>query len=323
MIPCAIALGFVSIALLSQEAQAQNYPNRPVRVLVAQSAGSSLDTIGRIVISKLSETMGQQFVADNRGGAAGTIACELAARATPDGYTLLLGSSSSMVVTRYTYRKLGFDAFKDFDPISLIVNTDSVLAVHPSLPVKTVKEMIALANAQPGKLNMASAGIGSSSHLAGIMFTALAGIKSLHVPYKGGGPMAAAVVANEAQWVVAPVAAIAGHIRAGRLRGVAVGSKTRAPQLPDIPTIAESGLPEYDYGAWSGFFVPHGAPKAIVSTLFASIQKLLALPDVKEQYAHQGATPAGSDSPEAFGRYIRSDMDRIERLVKIAGIKPD
>ena len=219
------ALGILHLTVAAFDAPAQTYPARPVRIIFAQSAGSSLDTTGRIVTNKLTEVMGQQFVVDNRGGAAGTIGCEIAARATPDGYTLLLGASSSMIVSRYAYRKLGFDAFKDFDPISLIVNTDSVMAVHPSLPVKSVKDLIALARAQPGKLNMSSAGMGSSSHLAGTMFTSMTGINTVHVPYKGGGPMAAAVVANESQWVIAPAAAIAGHIRAGRLRGIAIASE--------------------------------------------------------------------------------------------------
>jgi tripartite-type tricarboxylate transporter receptor subunit TctC len=323
MRPILAASGALLLAVSALDAAAQSYPNRPVRVIFAQSAGSSLDTLGRIVTTKLTETMGQQFVVDNRGGAAGTIGAELAARATPDGYTLLLGASSSLIVSRYTYRKLAFDAFKDFDPISLIVNTDSVVAVHPSVQVKTVKDLIALAKAQPGKLNMASAGIGSSSHLAGTMFTAMTGINSVHIPYKGGGPMAAAVVANESQWVIAPVAAIAGHIRAGRLRGVAIASKTRSPQLPELPTIAESGVPEYAYFSWSGMFAPRGTPKPIIQTLHGALQKTLAAPDLKEQFANQGAAPLGSESPEAFARFFRGDSERLEPLIKLAGIKPE
>ena len=317
------ALGVSILTVSAFDAGAQTYPNRPVRVLFAQSAGSSLDTTGRIVTNKLTELMGQQFVVDNRGGAAGTIACEMAARATPDGYTLLLGASSSLIVSRYAYRKLAFDAFKDFDPISNIVNTDSVVAVHPSLPVKSVKDLISLARAQPGKLNMSSAGIGSSSHLAGTMFVSMTGIQTVHIPYKGGGPMAAAVVANESQWVIAPVAAIAGHIRAGRLRGIAVASKNRTAQLPDLPTIAESGVPDYAYFSWSGFFAPRGTPKPIIGTLHTTLQKALASPDLKEQFANQGVAPLGSESPEAFARFVRGDSERLEPLIKLAGIKPE
>lgn len=302
---------------------AQNYPDRPIRVLAAQSAGSSLDTIARIVTPKLSELFGQQLVVDNRGGAAGTIALEIGARATPDGYTVIVGASSSIIVSRFTYKKLAFDAFKDFDPISLIVNADGVMAVHPSVQAKNVKELIALAKAQPGKLNMSSAGVGSSSHLSGIMFTNLAGIETVHVPYKGGGPMAAAVVAGESQWLIAPAASIMGHIKAGRMRALAITSKARSPLLPELPTIAESGVPGYEFYSWNGFFVPRGTPRPIVTTLHATIQKALAAPEVKSQFANQGLVPAGSASPEDFGKFVRGDYERIVKLVKLAGIKPE
>src|SRR5688572_23332729 len=180
---------FALSAAAAVPAYSQSYPARPVRVLAAQSAGSSLDTIARIVTTKVAELFGQQLVVDNRGGAAGTIALEIGARATPDGYTVIVGASSSMIVSQFTYKKLAFDAFRDFDPISLIVNADGIMAVHPSVPAKSVKELVALAKSQPGKLHMSSAGVGSSSHLSGVMFTNLAGINTVHVPYKGGGPM--------------------------------------------------------------------------------------------------------------------------------------
>ena len=299
------------------------YPSRPVRVIAAQSAGSSLDTIARIVVNKLSETSGQQFVIDNRGGAAGTIGLEIGARATPDGYTLIAGASSSMIVSKFTYRTLAFDTLKDFDPISLIVNADSVMVVNPGVQAKSVKELIALAKAQPGKLNMASAGIGSSSHLSGVMFTSLAGISTVHVPYKGGGPMAASVVAGESQWAIAPAAALVGHIKAGRLRALALTSKQRSPLMPDLPTIDEAGVPGYEYSSWNGMFAPHGTPRPIIRTLHASLQKALADPEVKRLYANQGLAPLGSRSPEEFGAFVKADYGRLERLVKIAGIKPE
>lgn len=301
----------------------QSYPDRPIRVLAAQSAGSSLDTIARIVTTKLSDMLGQQLVVDNRGGAAGTIALEIGARATPDGYTVIAGASSSMIVSKFTYKKLAFDAFKDFDPISLIVNADGVMAVHPGVQAKTVKDLIALAKAQPGKLNMSSAGIGSSSHLSGIMFTNLAGINTVHVPYKGGGPMAAAVVAGESHWLIAPAASVMGHVKAGRMRALAITSKTRSPLLPDLPTIAESGVPGYEFNSWNGFFAPRGTPRPIIKTLHATIQKALAAPDVRSQFANQGLVPAGSASPEEFGKFVRGDYERIAKLVRIAGIKPE
>lgn len=319
-----VTFGLLAVLSAAGIASAQQaYPDRPIRVLVAQSAGSSLDTIARIVTTKLSEQLGQQLVVDNRGGAAGTIAIDIGARATPDGYTLIAGASSSMIVSQFTYKKLAFDAAKDFDPISLIVIADGVMAVNPSVQAKTVKELIALAKAQPGKLNMSSAGIGSSSHLSGIMFTNLAGIQTVHVPYKGGGPMAAAVVAGESHWLIAPAASLMGHVKAGRMRALAITSKVRSPILPELPTIAESGVPGYEFNSWNGFFAPRGTPRPIVKTVHAAIQKVLAAPDVKTQYANQGLVPSGSANPEDFGKFFRGDYERIVKLVKIAGIKPE
>lgn len=312
------------LSMLSPAAlPAQAYPERPIRVIAAQSAGSSLDTIARIVTPKLSEAFGQQLVIDNRGGAGGTIGLEIGARATPDGYTMIIGASSSMIVSTFTYRKLAFDTLNDFDAISLIVNADGMLVVHPGVTVKSVKELIALARAQPGKLNMASAGVGSSSHLAGIMFTSLAGINSVHVPYKGGGPMAASVVAGESQWAVAPAAALAGHVKAGRLRALALSSKVRSPLMPELPTIEESGVPGYEYTSWNGVFAPRGASRTIIKTWHSAVQRALAAPDVKQAYANQGLVPLGSASPEEFARFVRSDFARIEKLVRMAGIKPE
>lgn len=317
-------VGFALLALIvAGVAAAQTYPNRPVRVIVAQSAGSSIDTITRIVTPRMSELLGQQLVLDNRGGAAGIIGLEIGARATPDGYTLAVSGSSAMINSRFTYKQLAFDALKDFSAISLFANADGVMVVHPNVPVKNVKELIALAQAQPGKLNMASAGIGSSSHLSGIMFNSMAGINTVHVPYKGGGPMAASVVAGESQWAIAPVAALMGHIKAGRLRALAITSKARAPLMPELPTIDEAGVPGYEYNSWNGFFAPKGTPRAIVTKLHGTIQKALAEPEVKQLYATQGLAPQGSSSPEEFGKLVRADFDRIAKLMKIAGIKPE
>jgi tripartite-type tricarboxylate transporter receptor subunit TctC len=298
------------------------YPDRPVRVLVAQSAGSSLDTLSRILTAKIGEIYGQQLVVDNRGGAAGTIAVEIGARAAPDGYTILVAASSSMIVSRFTYRQLAFDAFKDFDAISLFAIADGVMAVNPSVQAKTVKELIALAKARPGKLNMSSAGMGSSSHLSGIMFVNLAGIDTVHIPYKGGGPMATAVVTGESQWLIAPAASLMGHVKAGRLRALAITSKTRSPLL-DLPTIAEAGVPGYEFNSWNGIFAPRGMSRAVITSWHGTTQKALAASDVKTQFANQGVVPTGSASPAEFDKFFRSDYDRLAKLVKIAGIKPE
>ena len=313
----------VLVMICGGQVQAQKYPDRPVRVVVAQSAGSSMDTIARIVTNKMSEQLGQQMVIDNRGGAGGIIGVEVVSRATADGYTLLVGAPSSMIIATFTYRQVPFNWSRDFAPISLIVNAEGVLVVHPAVAARSVKELLALAKAQPGKLNMASAGIGSSSHLAGIMFTSLAGIDTVHVPYKGGGPMAAAVVAGEAQWLIAPAASVVGQIKGGRLRALGLTSKQRSPLMPDLPTIDEAGVPGYEYTSWNAFFAPRGTPPAVVNQLHAVIQKVLADNDVKQQYANQGLYPLGSESADEFARFYRADYERVEKLVKIAGVKPE
>lgn len=304
------------------DASGQGYPERPVRVILPQQPGSSVDTITRIVAAKMSEMLGQQFVVDNRGGAGGMIGAQIGARATPDGYTLISGAASSLIITSFTYKKLGFDPHKDFEPISLTVAAEAVLAVGNNVPARSVKEFIALAKASPGQLRMASAGIGSSSHLAGILFTSLAGIDTLHVPYKGG-MSATSVIAGETQWCILPAAAIIGHVKAGRLRGLGISSKQRSPLMPDLLTIAEAGVPGYEYTTWNGFFAPKGVPQPILTKLYSTVQKALAAPDLKQQYANQGLVPLGSASPEEFGRYFRSDFERIAKVVKIAGIKPE
>lgn len=318
-----VGAGLLGLLTAAGIALAQPYPARPIRVIVAQSAGSSLDTVLRIVTPKMTQTLGQQLVVDNRGGAAGIIGVEIAARAAPDGYTLLVGGASSMSVPRFTLKKLAFDTLKDFDPVSLIVNGESVMVVNPGVAAKSVKELVALAKAQPGKLNMASAGVGSTSQLAGVMFASMTGIESVHVPYKGGGPMAASVVAGESQWAIAPAAALMGLVKAGRLRALAISSKRRSPLLPELPTLDEAGVPGYEYNSWSAFFAPRGTPRAVIKTVHAAIQTALAEPVVKDLYASQGVVPLGSASPEEFDRFFRADFERIAKLVKIAGIRPE
>ena len=310
-------------ALSPSTGSGQAYPQRPIRMIAAQSAGSSLDTILRIFAAKMTESLGQQIVIDNRGGAGGTIGVELAARAPADGYTLLAGASSSMIVSTFTYKKLPFDTLKDFAPISLFANVEAVFVVNPALPVKSVSEFLALAKSQPGKLNMGSAGIGSSSHLAGLLFVSFTGINTTHVPYKGGGPMTTAVVGGEAQWAISPAAALVGQIRAGRLRAIAISSKQRSPILPELPTIAEAGVPGYEYVSWNGVLAPAGTPRAIVTGVHAVVRKVATVPEVKEQFATQRLAPSASESPEEMMRMIRADYATIGKVVKAAGIKPE
>ncbi len=308
---------FASVAI------AENYPARPIRLITPQSAGASMDILVRILTPKLTELLGQPVVVDNRGGAGGVIGVETAARAAPDGYTLVMGAPATMIIARFTHRSLPYDPLQDFEPISLIVNAEAVMVVSPGVAAKSVQEFIALAKAQPGKLNMASAGIGSSSHLAGVLFTTLTGINSVHVPYKGGGPVAAAIIGGETQWSIVPAAAVVAQVRAGRLRALAVSTSKRSPLMPDLPTIAEAGVAGYEYNAWNGVFAPKGTPRAVIRSWHAALQKVLADADVKQQYANQGLPPQGSDSPEQFAAFLRTDYERIARLVKIAGIKPE
>jgi len=320
---CFFVLGVLVLVLHTGNALAQPYPSKPLRVIVTQTPGSSMDVLTRMVTPRMSELLGQQFVIDNRGGAAGLIGAQIGARAVPDGYTLIFGGASSMINTTFTYKKVGFDPVKDFEPISLVVAQEAMLVVTPSSPAKSVKELIALAKAQPGKLNMASAGIGSSGHLAGVMFISMAGIDSVHVAYKGGGPMAFALIGGEAQWGVGLAASFMGHVKSGRLRAIAISSKQRSPLIPDLPTIDEAGVPGYEFTSWNAFFAPKGTPRPYIMTLHASIQKTLADPNVKDLYTAQGMAPLGSASPEEFGKFFLADFDRVAKLIKIAGIKPE
>jgi tripartite-type tricarboxylate transporter receptor subunit TctC len=313
----------LAAGLFAAAAAAENYPARPVRLITPQSAGASMDILVRILTPKLTELLGQPVVVDNRGGAGGVIGVETGARAAPDGYTLVMGAPATMIIARFVNRSLPYDPLRDFEPISLIVNAEAVMVVTPGLAAKTVQEFIALAKAQPGKLNMASAGVGSSSHLAGVLFTTLTGIDSVHVLYKGGGPVAAAIIAGETQWSIVPAAAVVAQVKAGRLRALAVSTAKRSPLMPELPTIAEAGVAGYEYNAWNGVFAPKGTPRAMIRVWHAALQKVLADPDVKQQYANQGLPPQGSDSPEQFAAFMRADYDRIARLVKIAGIKPE
>jgi tripartite-type tricarboxylate transporter receptor subunit TctC len=320
-----LAVSALILANVGVQAQTTGgpYPQRPIRMIAAQSAGSSLDTILRIFAAKMSDFVGQQLVIDNRGGAGGTIGVELAARSPADGYTLLAGASSSMIVSSFTYKKLPFDTLKDFAPISLFANVEAVFVVNPSLPVKSVSDFLALAKAQPGKLNMGSAGVGASSHLAGLLFVSMTGINTTHVPYKGGGPMAAAVVGNEVQWAISPAAALVGLIRAGRLRAIAISTAKRSPILPELPTVAESGVPGYDYGSWNGVLAPAGTPRAIIRQVHGVMQKVAVQQDLKDQFASQGLAPTASASPEEFAKLIKDDYTTIGKVVKAAGIKAE
>ncbi|MGZ8265726.1 MAG: Bug family tripartite tricarboxylate transporter substrate binding protein [Burkholderiales bacterium] len=297
------------------------YPNRPVRFIVANTTGTSVDTLSRVLSAKMSELLGQQMVADNRAGAGGTIGAEIAAHAAPDGYTLLVSSTGMQVIAPQIYRKLNYHPIKDFEAISLFAITHNLVLINPTLPVKTVKDLIGLAKAHPGKYNMANAGSGFQSHLAGVLFTHLAGIDVVHVPYKGGASLIA-VMGNEAQFTIAPAPAVMGHVRAGRLRAIATGGEKRSPLVPELPTVSEAGVPGYVSTGWSGLMAPKRTPKPILDKVHATMVKALSDPVTREQMERAGGEVTTS-TPAEFLRVIAEDTARMGQAIKLAKLKVD
>jgi tripartite-type tricarboxylate transporter receptor subunit TctC len=305
---------------LSAAEQTGAYPSKPIRLINPQGAGSGSDIIGRIVAARMSELLGRPLVVDNRPGAGGTIAVDTAAKAAADGYTLVQGGSSVLTIAPHIYRHLPYDPLKDLAPISLLSFGQNLLAVHASVPVSTVKQLIDLMKAQPNQLNMASAGMGSVSHLAGVMFTHMAGVNGVHVPYKGGGASIMAVVGNEAQWTLTPLAATLPHLRTGKVRALGVSGERRSSLLPQVPTVAEAGLPGYISGSWGGILAPRGTSRIVIDKLNDVIVKAVSSANMKEQFLAQGFEPASS-TPEAFARFLREEYHRLGPVIKAAGIK--
>ena len=296
-----------------------SYPNRPIRLIVANTAGTSVDTLARVLAARMSEELGQQMVADNRAGAGGIIGAEIASQSAPDGYTLLVSSTGMQVISPQIYRKLSYHPVKDFEAISLFAVTQNLFVVNPGLPIKGVKDLIALARANPGKYNMSNAGSGFQSHLAGVLFTHMTGIDVVHVPYKGGASLTA-VMANEAQFTIAPGPAVMGHVRASRLRAIASGGEKRSPLTPDLPTIIESGVPGFVSTGWAGIMAPRRTPKPILDKIHAAMTKSLSDPAAREQMERQGGEPVIGTSAEML-RVINEDYGRMGQAVKIAKLK--
>jgi tripartite-type tricarboxylate transporter receptor subunit TctC len=307
-----------SVALASASSAAtQSWPQRPVRMVVPQGAGSSNDTISRVLALRMADLLGQQIVVDNRPGAGGIVGMEIAARAVPDGYTLMATSTANHVIAPQLHRKLGFDVFKDFEPIMLYGTTQNVLVVHPSMPAKTAQELLALLRANPGKYNMASAGSGAQSHLAGVQLMLAARTDATHVPYKGGGASVAAVIANESQFTFTPIAATIPHIRSGQLRALATAGAARSTQLPDLPTLGEAALPGFQSTGWVGMMTPRGTPKAVNERLYSLMMQVMKQADTRELIVRAGADPVTS-TPEEFGKFIRSEYESFRAAVKAA-----
>ncbi len=306
---------------LSGEAEAQSYPSRPMRVVIPNPPGGTLDIVARLVSPKMTEITGQPLIIDNRPGADTNIGTEIVARAPADGYTLLF-QTVPFVVNPALFKKLPFDVVNDFVPVSLMVSVPFVLVLNNAVPAKSVQELIVLAKAQPGKLSYASAGNGSNLHVAAELFNNLTGTKMLHVQYKGGGPALVAVLGGEVNLSYLSVAAAAPHIKAGRLRALAATGAQRSGVLPDLPTIAESGVPGYEFTTWVGALVPRATPAATVNTLNGLIVKAVRSPDLTARFTEQGADIIAS-SPAQFAAHITSELARWSKVVKESGIKAD
>ncbi len=308
-------------ALSAAPVQAQNFPVKPLRLVVPWAAASGTDLMSRMIAQKLGEALGVQVVVENRGGAGATIGTEVAAKSAADGYTLYIGGSVSMAISPVIYPKVAYDPIRDFAPVSLITRFYNALSVHPSVPAKSVGELVAIAKARPGALVVPSAGAGSTSHLAAELFQSMTGTKMLHVPYKGGGQMVVAVISGEGQVMFSPVSTAVPHSKTGKLRLLGVSSAQRIASLPEVPTIAET-IKGYDYGGWQGLLVPAATPAEIINRLHASVLKVIATPEFKDYAAGEGSDIVGS-TPDWFVQFLKSEVTKNAALVKAAGIKPE
>jgi tripartite-type tricarboxylate transporter receptor subunit TctC len=306
----------------AESALAQSYPTKAVRIVVAQAPGAQSDLFTRLLGQKLGESLGQPVISDPRPGAGGAIGAEIAARAAPDGYTLLMGTNSTHGSNPALYAKLPYDPIKDFAPITLTVGTPYVLTVHPSLPVTTLKQLIAFAKSKPGQLNYASAGNGSTHHLCGELLKSMAGLDIVHVPYKGGPPATAAVLGGETSMHFSSVSALQAHIKSGRLKALGVTTARRSSLLPEVPTMSEAGLPGFEMLSWFGLLAPAGTPQPIISRLNAETIKALSTSDMKSAIAAQGSEVM-SGSPEQFANYIKAEIARVGKIAKAAGIRAE
>ena len=312
---CALALGALAFAA---SGYGQSYPTKPVRVIVPFAAGGNTDFTARAIAERISPVLKQQVIVENRPGGATNIGSELVARAAPDGYTLLMGGASN-AINMSLFRKLPYDTLRDFDPIILCVQGANVLVVHPSVPARNLKELIALAKAQPGKLNFASSGLGSSNHMAGELMNIMAGTKIVHIPYKGNAPALTDLLGGHVDMIFSGVPALLPHIQNGRVRAIAIGSKKRFPALPQVPTFDESGLKGYEATTWFGMLAPAKTPKDIVSRLNVEVDKAIKSADIQQRFVNEGLEPMGG-TPEFFTKFMRAEIEKYARVIKLAGI---
>ncbi len=318
IIAAALLAGTLPFSFPSASAQAQGYPNRPIRAVVPLAPGGGTDTVGRLVSAKLGELLGQQIVVDNRGGGGGVIGTELVAKASPDGYTLLVGSITTNAVNPVLYKKLPYDHIRDFAAISMVGTVPNALVVHTSVPAKSLKEFIAHAKASPGKISYGSAGIGSAPHLSMELIKSMAGINMVHVPYKGAGAALADVLGGQVQALCSSLAGLLPHIKAGRVRALGVTTAKRNSQLPDVPTIAEAGIPGYEVLIWYALFAPAQTPKPILDRLNAETVKALNSPDLKERLTLQGLD-VGSSTRDELTAFVKAETVKWAKVVKDSG----
>lgn len=311
-----------ALVVVAIGAAAQSYPVKPIRLIVPYPPAGATDILGRIIGQKLGESLGQQVVIENRPGASGIIGADLAAKAAPDGYSLLVGQAANLAINISLMGKLPYDPVKDFSPVTLVASTPNLLVVHPSLPVRSVQDLIALAKAKPGAINYASAGSGSPGHLAAELLKKTAKIDMVHIPYKGAAPALTDVVAGQASlYFTSPISAQP-FVKSGRLRMVAVTSAKRSPSLPDVPAVAEAGFPEFDLTSWWGILAPAGVARDIIERLHGETIRILNLTDVKQRYASLGAD-AVTNTPEQFAAYIKSEIAKWAKVVKESGASID
>lgn len=310
------------MALPAACAYAQTWPAKQVRFIAPFPPGGGTDITCRVIAPKLADALGHPVIVDNRGGAGGMIGVDLAAKAPPDGYTIVLGTIGPMAINPSLYSKMPFDPVKDLMPVTLAADALNVLVVHPALPIKNVKELVALAKARPNQLFFGSSGPGATDHLAGELFNLLAGTKMVHVPYKGGAPAMIDLMAGNVQLIFATVSTAVGQIKSGRIRALAMTGTKRFVQMPELPTIAEAGVPGFAVNNWYGIFVPAGTPKEIVARLNTDIVKILAMPDVKQKLLDSGIE-AISNTPEQFAAYIQAETKKWAKVVKDANVKVD
>ncbi len=302
----------------SMGAAGSNYPSKPIRIVVPFTPGGSNDLVGRVLSQKFHETWGQPVIIDNRPGGGSTIGIDLVVRAAPDGYTLL--TTSGGIAINVSLYKLPFNPITDLSPVILLAQMPYLMAVHPAVPVKSARELVALAKAQPGKLIFSSSGAGTSAHLAMEMFRHMSHIDLLHVPYKGGNPAVTAVIGGEVQGTFNVITGVLPYARSGKLRALAVSSAKRADVAPDIPTVAESGVPGYEVIAWYNVFAPARTPRPVIDKLNSEINRMLKTPDVRERFQALGVAPLGS-TPEALGKYLEFEVNRWAKLIKETGVK--